>query len=802
MIDYFANLIIIGDFQVICEANLTKIFVNLRTLIDRLRRQPRGFALHIHTNITLKMSLITYATIAAAAASSSVVYSPATPQTSAESDSTVYATNLRDVEVVGVKTVAPTDMELKVDIDRSQLERLNLQSVRAVSEIAPNFFMPQYGSRMTSSIYVRGLGARIDQPVVGLNVDNVPYLNKDNYDFGLADIQSVEVLRGSAGVLNGRNAMAGQINIRTLSPWDYRGVRASLEYSRANTVRANAGWYGLITDRLATAVTGQFGYTDGFYQNSLNQEHSGRERQGSLRWKLSWHPHTRWSLANTASLNLSHQDGYPYENIASGKIAYNDSTFYRRTSFTDGLTVSYTGKRMIATSITSVQYLNDNMTLDQDFLPDPYFTLTQKRREWSFTQDLFAKGTRGGYSWLIGVFGFAKKTKMNAPVTFKDTGIAKLIEGNVNSHLPAGMELRWDERQMLLGSDFSILDGGFALYHQSTYDFNSHFAVQAGLRWDIEHISFDYDSHCQTSATMGRIMPNGKWVPMAQRPIDIQNQGNLHQTFNELIPQLTLSYRQSPQFAVRASVAKGYKAGGYNTQMFSDILQQQLMTSMGGEATTDVEKILSYKPEKSWTYEVTFTAGNPTGRISGELTLFWLSCRDQQLTIFPEGNATGRAMTNAGRTRSLGIEATAHWRPTDAFTINGSYGFTHATFTNYNNGREDLKGKRLPYAPAHTLFIAADCTLPVTFAGFTPSVSLNTRGVGDIYWNDLNTERQHFYATLGASVNFSHERLTLSIWGENITNTRYSTFYFESIGNRFLQRANPWTLGATLRLTL
>ena len=40
---------------------------------------------------------------------------------------------------------------------------------------------------MTSSIYVRGLGARIDQPVIGLNIDNVPVLNKDNFDTELAD---------------------------------------------------------------------------------------------------------------------------------------------------------------------------------------------------------------------------------------------------------------------------------------------------------------------------------------------------------------------------------------------------------------------------------------------------------------------------------------------------------------------------------------------------------------------------------------------------------------------------------------
>ena len=42
----------------------------------------------------------------------------------------------------------------------------------------PNFYIPDYGSRMTSSIYMRGQGTRIDQPVVGMNIDNVPIMTK------------------------------------------------------------------------------------------------------------------------------------------------------------------------------------------------------------------------------------------------------------------------------------------------------------------------------------------------------------------------------------------------------------------------------------------------------------------------------------------------------------------------------------------------------------------------------------------------------------------------------------------------
>ena len=714
-------------------------------------------------------------------------------------DSTQYVTNLRDVEVVGVKQPIGDAMDLETVIDSVDIDRYRIKSVRDISDIVPNFFIPAYGSRMTSSIYVRGLGSRIDQPVVGLNVDNVPYLNKDNYDFDLVDIKKIEVLRGSQAVVNGRNAMAGQINITTMSPWDFNGIRVKADFSRFNTADAAVSWYGRITRKVATSVTAAIGTTDGAYKNAAkpkDSDYCGREHQISARWKTSWHPDSRWSLSNTFYINGSKQEGYPYENLSTGMIAYTDTSFYRRFGFSDGLTVSYTGKRMIATSITSVQYLDDNMTMDQDFTPAQYFTLTQKRHEWALTQDLFAKGTRGRYDWLGGVFGFYKPTDMDAPVTFLNDGIERLIENNVNRVLPPGMQLRWDSREMRLGSDFNIHDGGFALYHQSTLR-AGRFTLQAGLRWDIEHVSMDYHSLVNTSATMMRKMPAGTMVPIGTREIKIDTCGHLSDTFNQLLPRLSVEFDAGRGFGLRASVAKGYKAGGYNTQMFSDVLQQQLMSSMGMESAYDISEMMTYKPEKSWTYELT---GTYTGNaLNFDATLFFMDCKDQQLTVFPEGQTTGRAMINAGRTRSLGAELSLQWQATDAVVLRATYGYTDATFRQHSRAG-DLRGKKLPYAPEHTLFGAVDYRLPFTFWGIEPSVNVSARAVGPIYWDDQNTVRQNLYATLDASVTFTHRLGSLSLWGANLTDTKYSTFYFKSIGNTFVQRANPWSIGATLRI--
>ena len=68
------------------------------------------------------------------------------------------------------------------------LENRGVGSIKDVSTLAPNFYQPDYGSSMTSSIYVRGFGSRIDQPVLGLTIDNIPVMNKNAFDFDFYEI--------------------------------------------------------------------------------------------------------------------------------------------------------------------------------------------------------------------------------------------------------------------------------------------------------------------------------------------------------------------------------------------------------------------------------------------------------------------------------------------------------------------------------------------------------------------------------------------------------------------------------------
>ena len=421
-----------------------------------------------------------------------------------------------------------------------EIERLNITTIKNVSEIAPNLHMPDYGSRITSSIYVRGMGTRIDQPVVGLNIDNIPVMDKNNYDFDIADISRIEMLRGPQSTLFGRNTMGGLINVYTLSPLSYQGKRFMLEHASGNSYKASASIYHKFNNKFGLSLTGQYSSTDGFFTNEYNGKKCDNEQQYGGRFKLQWRPSRNFHIDNTFYFSVLRQGGYPYESVETGKIAYNDTCFYRRNSFNDGLTLRWIMPHFTLSSITSFQYIDDNMTLDQDFLPQSYFTLTQARKQSTFTQDIVIKGKESNqYKWLVGAFGFYKHLDMNAPVTFKDYGIEQLIENNRNNAIPS-YPIYWDTRSFVLSSVFENPGHGLALYHQSSYSIDNWNFI-AGIRLDYEKTSLSYLSSCNTSyTTYDQIVDINN--SFANSTVNINDFGDLSKDFLQVLPKLAAIY--------------------------------------------------------------------------------------------------------------------------------------------------------------------------------------------------------------------------------------------------------------------
>ena len=685
--------------------------------------------------------------------------------------------------------------------------RGGISALKEISLAVPNFHAPDYGSRMTSSIYVRGLGARIDQPVIGLNVDNVPLLNKNAFDTELADIERIEVLRGPQSTLYGRNTMGGVVNVYTLSPLTYEGVRALAEYGSGNTLRLRASTYYRPLPDVGCSVTGFYTRSDGFFENEYTHKTCDREWQAGGRWKIQWDNRRGLRLDNTLALARLEQGGYPYAYageaiveegetiLRPGQIAYNDPCSYLRTSISDGLTVRYDAARYSVSSITSYQYTDDAMTLDQDFTPLSYFTLRQAIREHALTEDLvFRSRGRERYGWLFGAFAFYRHQRMDAPVNFKRTGIERLILDNANRMLDL-LRYEIDAEELPLSSRFRMPAWGTALYHESRLRLGR-WHLTAGLRADFERTQLRYRSRTELNYTLS---VNGN-APTPQS-ISIDDTGDLAHSYLELLPKVSVMYAFDPTRNLYLSVSRGYKAGGFNTQMFSDLLQEKLQAMMiSGVAEEDPDR-MSYRPEYSWNFEFGGHFSCMEGAVRGDFALFWIEVRDQQLTVFPEGQTTGRMMANAGRTRSRGAELSLQFSPWRDLDLNLNYGYTDARFLRYRSGQEDYAGKRVPYAPEHTFAATATWSRP-TGVDWLGDVVLQAgvQGAGTIAWNEENSLTEPFYALLNATVRLEHRRWSIGVWGRNLTGSVYNVFYFKSIGHEFVQRGRPRTFGVTFTL--
>ena len=694
-------------------------------------------------------------------------------------------------------------------LGRADLEYRHITSLKEATSVAPNFYQADYGSSMTSSIYVRGFGSRIDQPVVGLNIDGMPILNKNNYDFEFFDIASLQIIRGAQSTLFGRNTSGGTINIKTLSPLVFQGKRLLLEYGNENALRIKASHYGKPNDRFGWGVSLHYSHKDGFFMNRERGEKCDGGDNMGIRLRLQWLTAENWSFDNTLSFGYTDEGGYAYRRYDAvtgtlAPVAYNDACTYRRFNITEAFTAKRYYKDFTMVSTTGFNFTNDRMRMDNDFTPLNYFSMGQYQKEHSITQEIVVKSSQEKtFKWLGGISAFYKRQSLDAPVFFKQDGIKKLILDNANEMLfdnAPGYSLAFGETSFPIEDKFTIPAYGFALFGETGYSIGD-FDIKAGLRIDYEYSSMDYNSYAELHYKYLEASNEYKYLKSVFK-------GDNSTDAIELLPHIALSYRHAAGNTY-ISVARGFKAGGFNTQLFSDILRNKLTIDIWDDMYNrpstwkdDGAIATVYKPETSWNYEIgTHLSPLADGSLQISAALFFIDCHDQQLTIHPKG-ATGRMMSNAGHSQSYGGEVSISYTIGD-ITVEGAYGYTHATFKKFVDGDKNYRGNSLPYAPRETVSANLCYNIPVprSFANFL-KLNIGWNGVGRIYWNEANTLTQAFYGLLSASLTWEKGHFGASLWGKNLLDEEYNTFYFQSIGNNFFSRGKPLQAGISLHLNL
>lgn len=632
------------------------------------------------------------------------------------------------------------------------IEKQNISSIKDFSALVPNLFMPDYGSKLTSPVYIRGVGSKVNAMGVGLYIDGVPYFDKASFDFDFNDIDRVEVLRGPQGTLYGRNTIGGLINVYTKSPFKYEGTNITLSAGNYANVNASVSHYGNVSQTFGYSLAANYRHTDGYFTN-INPAASrkvDRANSASERIRLSWRVTPRLDLHLASSFDYSMQGGYPYAPYDStghwGPINYNDYSSYERSIFTNGFTADYRGDHFRLNSQTSYQYLSDDQRIDQDFTPADVYFVVQDQKLHTFSQEVNIKslGDRR-YKWLFGTFLYYQHSDNIIDMDYKQKG-------------------------KLTHKLFHTPTIGAALYHQSTFDdlLTDGLSLTLGLRYEVEHIrtTFDFNTVRDEASSQDKYE-------------------KMRQTFNQLLPRASLQYNFTPMRMVYATVSKGYKTGGYNTS-FDDT----------ADATFD--------PEYTWNYETGTKLSFWGNRLSTELSLFYIDWRHQQVS---QVQPVGAILRNAGKSVSKGVEASAVLNPFHGFNLMVNYGYTHATFKEYTRTKDQVyDGNYLPYIPRHTFSAGVDYTWEPRRQDLVRKVIFSSQfsGAGKIYWKEDNVASQPFYGILNGKVSvITNKLLTFEAWIKNATNTTYDAYYFESGSKqRLAQRGKPLTVGVNLVLNL
>ena len=739
-------------------------------------------------------------------------------------------------------------------LSQKDMQANQVNSVKRLSGLIPNIFIPEYGSKLTTSIYIRGIGSRINTPAIGLYVDNIPYIDKSAFDFNYSDIERIDVLRGPQGTLYGRNTMGGLIKVHTKSPFTYQGTDIRMGAATYNDYNVSLTHYHRISDQFAFSTGGFYEHTGGFYQNSArNNERVDKGNAGGGRFRGIYLPKDNLKLDLNVSYEYSDQGGYPYfytgitqEGLNKGKteereemigkIAYNDRSNYYRNLLNAGFNVEYQAKNFILSAVTGYQHLKDRMFLDQDFTEKNIFNLTQKQKLNTISEEIVLKSKPNRkWEWTTGIFGFYQTLNTDGPVTFKEDGVKETIEGNTNSifenlgNKAPKMSMSVLNPTLRVSGNFDTPIWNGAIFHQSTFNnlFTKGLSFTIGLRLDYEKMSMKYNSasdplNFDFNFAMGPMVITAKDLVA-----DAAYNGKLSEDYVQLLPKFALQYEWSKGNNVYATVSKGYRSGGYNVQMFSDIITGQqaikksaefekystLIEGMIGDkmpAIPEVKDATTYKPEYSWNYEVGTHLTLWEGKLWADLAAFYMDTRDQQLSQFI-GSGPGRTTINVSKSNSYGAEASLRASVTNELSLNASYGYTYATFTDYiineadKDGnltvKADYNGKYVPFVPKHTLNIGGEYAITCSSRSIFDRIvfQANYNAAGRIYWTEQNDVSQAFYGTLNWRANLEKGNAMISFWARNFLDKDYAAFYFETMNKGFMQKGRPVQFGIDLR---
>ncbi len=663
--------------------------------------------------------------------------------------------NIPDVELGEVVIAASRDNTVikevpgaVTSIRTSCLENNQIQSLEDLTGFAPNFMMLDYGTKLISPVYIRGVGSKKSSvaPSVGLYVDGIPYFDNSALSFDFYDISQVEILRGPQGTLYGRNAIGGLVNITTLSPINYQGTRLRLTSATYNNYNATISHYKRIGDKFAFSLAGNYNYQGGYFTNQHKGKKADKSESFGFRNRLIYRLNNKITIENIAGVEQSKQFGYPYSSYTDSTdltdINYNEESGYERLMFNDGLNLKYDDKKIAGQLTISYHLIDDKQTIDQDFSPDTIYLVTQEQKQNMFTSEAVVHSkNKTGYNWLIGAFNNMQL-------------MDKLVR------LDKTKSLYFYEK------DYAQTNSSTGLFHQSKLNLYDKMTLTAGFRLNNESSQLDYNYY-QSIAGNETVLMDTSFAALKEWAF---------------LPKATIQYHFSHS-TLYGSYTTGYKPGGFNV-------------------TFEENDQIQFGKEESDNFEFGLKTDILNGLIYSDIAFFYSKISGQHIL---RALSRGSYIDNSGKSENKGFEFSLQTAPINGFESSVNYGYTEAIITDYQEDETtNYNGNISPYVPNHTLNIMVAQTLETKTINYLDNIKfqVNFQQIGDIYWNLENTQMSEAYNLVNAVVSFNYNDFKLDLWGKNLFDTQYKAYLFSAFSSWYGQAGPPQRFGATLSLNL
>ena len=699
---------------------------------------------------------------ATAAQSTSTLPEPAVDETGAASDVSTVA----EIVVTAQKrSERLQDVPISISVvNPALLAQTNAKNLNELSGAVPGIQLNGNGGGGRTYVQMRGTtGSALnigDEPVA-VYLDDV-YAARGLFigNADLLDVGSIEIVRGPQGTLQGRNATAGAILVRSADPtptpqgYFTAQVQDPLEY------RAQ----GAVSGPLGRGFRGRaaLGYAkaEGFGTNTFNDTRVGGSESAQIRGVLTYagdNPLTARIVADYASIGntpaLFRNAATNFSPLATGALVtaptpttplpvdqrvriykkheYNLDPNTNTTLNTNGLSakLAYAFPAADLVSVTGYRRAHVFGTNNSSGLataPRQGYN-NNNDRSVSFTQEVRLQSsgpTR--FSWILGGYYF------NEDQDYADTIYS------LRFSTPTALQ------SFYFGNQETV---SYAAFADATFNFTDQLQVIGGARYTQDDKTLRGGIRV-TNQTTG-VVTNTPYNP----PTD---------SWDSTTYRAKLVYKPSRNLTFYAGYGTGFRAGGYNAFAVQP----------------------AFAPEEIKSYEVGAKGDLFQRRLGYSVTAYQNDYTNLQLRA---GVPTGGAIiTNAADSEIKGFEAELNARPFERTRLSANMSYTDAIFSSFPravdvfNAFVDASGNRLPNAPELQYFVSAAQDFPLA-NGWTLTADANYRWRDEIFFYFTNQDAPTFRDDPGGqlngrvSVQSPDEKWTFAAFVSNLTDSRLVT---------------------------